>query len=331
MVKDYPGCRNYIRRALHLSETPAESADIIISSLSESSLKQYDIGFKKWWNFCNDNHSDPYYITVPLVLRFLTIQYKIGASYSTLNCFRSAIGKIQGSSLANDSRIKGFFKGVYRLKPPKAKYDCTWDPKIILDYLSKFNSNDNLSLDQLSKKLVILLALVTGQRMQTLSLIDIRNILLNVDSYEIKISEIIKTSKPGKVQPILVIPFFKNNLSICPAATLTSYLKRTKILRNEENKLFVAIKKPHKAVGSQTLSRWIKSVLSASGLDTSKFGAYSTRHASTSAAKRNGVSIDLILKSAGWTIKSQTFARIYNRPIISDNKSYALAILNQCV
>lgn len=110
---------------------------------------------------------------------------------------------------------------------------------------------------------------------------------------------------------------------------MTSYLKRTKILRNEENKLFVAIKKPHKAVGSQTLSRWIKSVLSVSGLDTSKFGAYSTRHASTSAAKRSGVSIDLILKSAGWTNKSQTFARFYNRPVISDNKSYALAILNQ--
>jgi len=63
--------------------------------------------------------------------------------------------KIQGSSLADDSRIKSFFKGVYRLKPPKAKYDCIWDPKIVLNYFSNLNSNDNLSLDELSKKLVI--------------------------------------------------------------------------------------------------------------------------------------------------------------------------------
>lgn len=78
------------------------------------------------------------------------------------------------------------------------------------------------------------------------------------------------------------------------------YLKRTKTLQNEENKLFVAIKKPLKAVRSQTLSRWIKSVLGSSRLDTSKFSAY-TRHASTSAAERSDVNIDLILKAARWT------------------------------
>jgi len=110
---------------------------------------------------------------------------------------------------------------------------------------------------------------------------------------------------------------------------LPFYLKKTKILQNEENKLFIAIKKPHKAVESQTLSRWIQSILSVSGLDTSKFGAYSIRHASTSAAKRNGVNIDLIFKAAGWTKKSQTFAKFYNRPVITNDKSFTLTILNQ--
>lgn len=233
---------------------------------------------------------------MPIVLRFLTIQYKDGASYGTLNCFRSAIGKIQRSSLAGDSRIKGFFKGIARLKPSRAKYDCTWDPKIVLEYVGKLNSNDDLTLDELSKKLVTLL--VTGQRMQTLALIDIRNIMLNEDKYEIKISENIKASRPGKVQPNLIIPCFESNLLICPTTVLTTYLKRTKALRDGENKLFVAIKKSHKAVGSQTLSRWIKSVLNNSRLDTSKFSAYSTKHALTSAAERSGINVDLILKAA---------------------------------
>ncbi|XP_071573676.1 uncharacterized protein [Temnothorax nylanderi] len=209
LVEDYPGCRNYIRRALQLNETPTESTDIIIASLSESSLKQYNTGLMKWWRFCGVNQSDPYQITVTMVLRFLTVQYKNGASYGTLNCFRSAIGKIHGSSLADDSRIKGFFRGVAKLKPPRAKYDCTWDPKIVLEYLGKLNSNDDLTLDELSKKLVTLLALVTGHRMQTLTLIDIRNIMQNEDKYEIKIPENIKTSRPGKVQPNLIIPFFE--------------------------------------------------------------------------------------------------------------------------
>lgn len=312
-----------------MNETPTESTDIIISSLSDSSLRQYNTGLKKWWRFCGVNQSDPYRITVPMVLRFLAIQYKDGASYGTLNCFRSAIGKIHGSSLADDSRIKSFFKGVAKLKPPRAKYDCTWDPKIVLQYLGKLKANDDLTLDELSKKLVTLLALVTGQRMQTLALIDIRNIVRNKGEYEIKIAENIKTSRPGKVQPNLIIPFFRSNTAICPASALASYLRKTKVLRNGENKLFVAIKKPHKAVGSQSLSRWIKSILNNSGLDTSKFCAYSTRHASTSAAERSGVNIDLILRTAGWTKKSKTFARFYNRPIITDNKLYALAILSK--
>lgn len=329
MVEDYPGCRNYIRKALQINNTPSESADIIISSLSESSLKQYNTGLKKRWRFCCNNQSDPYQITVPRVLSFLTVHFKNGASYGTLNCFCSALGKIQGSSLADDSRIKGFLKGVFRLRPPKAKYDYTWDSKTVLEYLSKLKSNEDLSLDELSKKLVTLLALVTGHRMQTLASIDIRNIIKKDGKYEIKISEIIKTSRPGKVQPNLILPFFDSNTIICPAAALTIYLKKTKSLRKEENKLFIAIKKPHKAVGSQTLSRWIKSVLSNSGLDTSKFSAYSTRHASTSAAERSGVNIDLILKAAGWTEKSQTFARFYKRPICADNTLCARTILNQ--
>ncbi|XP_011883839.1 PREDICTED: uncharacterized protein LOC105570989, partial [Vollenhovia emeryi] len=261
------------------NKTPVDSADIILAALSDSSLRQYNGGLKKWWKFYTANQSDPFQITVPM-----------------------------GSSLADDSRIKGFFRGVSRLKPPKAKYNCTWDPRILLEYLEKTNSNNNLSLEELSKKLVTLLALVTGHRMQTLALMDIRNIVRNRDGYEIKISENIKTSRPGKVQPNLVIPVFKGNPSVCPAAALTTYLEKTKTLRNNENKLFIGVRKPHKAVGSQTLSRWIKSILGDSGLDTSKFIAYSTRHASTSAAGRSGVNIDLILRTAGRTKKSQTFA-----------------------
>ena len=64
-------------------------------------------------------------------------------------------------------------------------------------------------------------------------------------------------------------------------------------------------------------------------VDTSVFTAHSTRHASTSAAKRRGVDLDLIRKTAGWTKNSQTFARFYNREIVSDNRQFALSILQE--
>ncbi|KAJ8980421.1 hypothetical protein NQ317_018813 [Molorchus minor] len=60
-------------------------------------------------------------------------------------------------------------------------------------------------------------------------------------------------------------------------------------------------------------------MLNRSGLDTSRFTAHSTRHASTSAAARKGVSYDTIRLAAGWTRRSSTFANFYDRPIIEDN------------
>ena len=60
-------------------------------------------------------------------------------------------------------------------------------------------------------------------------------------------------------------------------------------------------KKPHKPIGTQTLALWIKRCLDESGVDIKKFQAHSTRHASTSTAKRAGVNIDCIRNAAGWS------------------------------
>jgi len=182
---------------------------------------------------------------------------------------------------------------------------------LILDQLGSCDNVD-LSLEVLSKKLIILLALVTGQRMQTLSLIDIKNIVVREELIEIKIPERIKTSKLGKKQPVLILPFYRENLNICPANTLQYYLERTKDLRMNTSLLFISYRKPHKRA-TQTLSRWVKDILQESGIDTDIFSAHSTRHASTSAAKLKGVNIDAIRKSAGWTEKSTTFTKFYDK------------------
>jgi len=216
-----------------------------------------------------------------------------------------------------------------KLRPGKPKYESTWDPRIVLNHFSRWGPNDKITMEKLTLKLVPLLVLVTVQHMQTLALIDIRNIKKFTSLIEIKIPDRLKTSKMNKMQPTLIISFYKENISVCAASTLEMYLNRTKELRGTENRLFIALKKPHIGVSSQTLSRWIKKALKENGVDTDTFDAYSTRHASTSAAKRRGVSIDIIKKTAGWTEKSGTFARFYDKNIISDKGIYAKAILDR--
>ena len=169
--------------------------------------------------------------------------------------------------------------------------------------------------------------LITGHRIQTLSLIDVREIKINENKIKIKITAPIKTSKPGKSQPMLNLPFYPNE-NVCVAKALTNYLYRTKNLRKNVNSLLISFKKPHKKVGTQTLSRWIKRTLKESGVDTDVFSAYSVRHASTSAAKRAGVSIDVIKRTAGWSKDSQVFAKYYDLEIKDDDNTFANSILN---
>lgn len=307
---------------------PKDAIEIAISSISEGSRRQYETTWRKWWRFCQENNISFLEGTIPEVLNFLADQFQKGASYGTINSHRSALALILGAEVGQDPRVRRFSKGVANLRPPRPKYDSTWDPKIVLEFLSQWYPNDAISLEQLSFKLVTLLALTTGHRMQTFSLININNIRKGENCIEIKIPARIKTSKPGKNQPTLVLPFYEENVKICAALTLQSYILRTRCLRKNIENLFIATKKPHKAVSAESLSRWVKVVLSKSGIDTDIFTAHSTRHASTSAANRNGVSIDLIRKTAGWSDKSITFAKFYNRRIVKDKGLFAKAILD---
>ena len=59
----------------------------------------------------------------------------------------------------------------------------------------------------------------------------------------------------------------------------------TRRARGLETKLFISAKPPHKPVSKQTVVRWVKEILTTSGVDP-HFLPHSTRHAATSAALR---------------------------------------------
>lgn len=290
---------------------------VMLASLSENTCKQYSTYLKQWYEYCLKFNLDYQQTSVPHILVFLSKLYDNGAVYSSINCCRSALSLIIGSKICNDDRISRFLKGVFRLRPPHPKYDITWDPSIVLSYLTQRGENNLLSLEDISKKLITLLAIVTAHRVQTFSLIKITNIQVLPEKVYIKIPDLIKTSRPGSVQPSLMLPFFTSNAKICPASALLNYLERTSCIRDCDN-LFIAYKKPHKAVTPQTLSRWIKTTLEMSGIDVSIFSAHSTRHAASSAAKRLGVSIDTIRRTAGWSSSSTIFAQFYNREVVTN-------------
>ena len=93
---------------------------------------------------------------------------------------------------------------------------------------------------------------------------------------------------------------------------------RTQPLRGLESRLFLSYQKPFREVSRDTISHWVKSVLTDCGIDTSRFKPHSTQPASTSAANSASVSRNDIMHTTGWFSES-TFAKFYNRPIVTEN------------
>lgn len=288
----------------------------MLASLSDSTIKQYGVTLKLWWEFCILNDSNCFKSSKTLVLSFLAQQFHKGCSYGSLNSHRSALSLFLHNNIGSDEGVKRLLKGAYKLNPPRPKYTSTWDPQLVLNHISNWYPNLELSMEKITKKLVILLALCTAHRVQTFSLIKLENISITENSVRIAITDVIKTSAPGRDQPVLFLPFFRENINICPASVLKDYIFVTKNMRTSNaDKLLLTYKKPHKAASSQSISRWIKHLMAESGIDVCTFSAHSTRHASTSAALAAGLSVDAIRKTAGWTSTSTAFARFYNRPI----------------
>ena len=69
-----------------------------------------------------------------------------------------------------------FMRGVFTLKP---KLTEVWNAADVLNYIDSMGKNCDLLLMDLSMKLSMLLALVTGERVQCLHLLDI-NLMHNI-------------------------------------------------------------------------------------------------------------------------------------------------------
>lgn len=296
---------------------PDEVMNILKSSLAKSTNDQYSYSLRKWMSYAENNNISMWQPSVSNVLQYLYELYASGVGYSTINTAKSALSSViidvNGFQLGKHPLVLKFMKGIYKLRPPTARYQVTWDADLVLNLFKSWPRNSELSLKMLSFKLVALLALVTAQRVQTLSAIELCNIVWT-EKVQIVLKKTLKCTSIKTPNVVLVLPRFNEDQNLCVVECLSQYIKRTESIRKGIS-LFISFNKPHDTVTSQTLSRWLCAVLKLAGIDTDKFHGHSFRHSSTSKAVRGGVCIDTILQRVGWSQKSNTFARFYNRPV----------------
>ena len=159
--------------------------------------------------------------------------------------------------------VTSFLKGAFHDRPPLPCYTMTWNVHSVLDYLEGLGTNTSLSLEQLSHKLCMLLALTRPFQSVDQAALQVGRCSFRSEGVTILLATQAKLSRQGKAlrkhfsHPSLTIENY-----VCPVTSLQKYIDVASSIRLEGKvKLFVAIVKPQNPVFSATVARWLKGIL----------------------------------------------------------------------
>ena len=323
----HDGCIS-LHEAVEKSGLPEESCNIIMQSWSSGTRQQYGSYIRKWSQFTNRESIDPLCPQEAQLIKFLQCLFNEGLGYSTINTAKSAVLALMSCgtyTISDTRRLDRFMKGLAFARPSHAKYISTWDPDIVLKYIASLPSNSKLSLGQLTRKLAMLAALVSGQRAQTLHCLDISSMVSSRECACFSVTKRLKTTTVNSKPLVVHFPRFRENDQLCVRRCLRTYLEKTASHRKDgESALFLTTQKPFKPAARDTVRNWIRTMMKLAGIDVTSFKVHSSRSASTSKAA-NSLPLNTIMKAAGWSSAS-TFAKHYHKPL-QDHSAFAKAVL----
>ena len=260
-------------------------------------------------------------INTDIVLGFLALEYNRGLSYNAIRNVLSTISSYLPHEVRHHNIIKKFMKGAFNLRPPKTQYRAIWDVSILLNYLQNMNTDSDMNK---SKKMVCLVMLLSGTRVNTLTHLKVTNMYMTDTECTFVFDEVLKHSRPKYCQKLLIFRAYPE---------CSEYLD-IRLPRLSDPALFISTTKPFKPVSTDTIARWIKNVMKEANIDAGLFTANTCRSAPTSKAKLAGLNIKTILNSANWT-KDNIFKRYYLKEIQenyqTDHSNFGMELLDNII
>ena len=139
-------------------------------------------------------------------MTFLLDMYSKGYASSSLNLMRSTLNLFFSASsndFANDILIFWLFSFFYKKRPQIAQYTFYWPVEIFLHFLKSWHPVDQLSLKQLIVKTLVLIAIPTSDRGETLNLKNDKKMYISDAGISFIITNKLKTIK-WVLQPKIV-------------------------------------------------------------------------------------------------------------------------------
>ncbi len=326
-TQDTPARVSLVGTIIRARGLSATAGKILLASWKPATIRQYDTQLAKWQQFCATTNDDPYSVSENALMNFLATLKDKNLKKSTIATAKAAVLNLWllSDGVKLESHVLSLFmRGISQLEPVRTKARGIWDPSIVLEMYQNMPENWDLSLLQLTKKCVMLIALATAQRVQTLRALDVWNITVTTTAVAFVIDTRLKQTLGDRETPLLYLPRIKEGKT-CVWNCVMTYILRTRKLRKVGD-LFIISKPPHTPATSTTISRWLREVLQQAGINIALYKAHSTRAAASSKASKF-VPIHKVLEAADWRGKT-VFEKHYCREV-SGRGDFADAVWQQ--
>ena len=309
-------------QSIETKDLPAKIKKVISHGLRQSSRANYTSYHRRWLLFARSKSFNPYMPSVSNVLLFL--DWVFNPSLMTpkhLLKIHASLKWVVNSThhtVLENVLVPRYIAGLFNLHPPPPRrMRDVWDVNIVLDYWDQALPNEDLHCMLLSQKVVTLILISTMCRRAEIMAMT-TDYYFEPNAMVFPLGVLPKTynisSKSDDVRFVKIRNFRLNN-QICPLRAVQHYIKRTVMLhQNDSGKLFITTQSPYRPAAPMTIRHWILTAMSSAGVDISIYSAKTTCHASSSKAYFAGISVDLVMRRAGWKNIS-SFVMHYNLPI----------------
>lgn len=215
----HPADMPLVRKSLEGRGLSESATSLILQSWRKGTKQQYKPFIAKWEQYCSQRQINPFSATIEHGINFLAELFQTGIGYSALNTARCALSTVCFTSehytFGQHPLVCRFIKGIFECRPSLPRYQETWDVTVVLAYLAKLGPPEKLSLKNLTLKVVMLMALLSGQRRQTLHTLSIDCMQMSADKCVFSINSLLKTSRPGKHLSCIEFQAYAPDVSLC--------------------------------------------------------------------------------------------------------------------
>ncbi|CAH2089773.1 unnamed protein product [Euphydryas editha] len=297
-----------------IKEWSTQERELLKNSWRQSTLATYLPAIKRWLKWCNNSQVNPKSPNPTDIAKFLIFLFlNENLSYSTILVHKSAILTFCGPYVEQQAFtsfiIKHTLKAIGVGKPKLVRPLITWDPRIVLEWLSANSPKETLF--EISRRTATVLLLVSGRRVHDLTLLRISKGNYLDDGQNIYLIPAFgsKTDRHDYRQSAWKLSKHPDK-NICPVSLVRCLIEITKQRRSDLrdlDNLFITICNKVKSASRTVIGNWVRTVLKDSGIDATPG---SCRSAVASLGWLDNQPLDDILARGNWK-SSTTFFNHY--------------------